>query len=107
MTRDPAFELGKRERQIMDIVYRRGRATASEVLADLPDPPDLFHRARNAPLPRGQGPSAPRAGGARYVYLRDLAEEGGSRLRAVASRQDLFRRLGQQPRSPLCSSRSR
>lgn len=31
--------LGRRERQIMDIVYRRGRATAAEVLADLPDPP--------------------------------------------------------------------
>ncbi|TMQ65710.1 MAG: BlaI/MecI/CopY family transcriptional regulator [Candidatus Eisenbacteria bacterium] len=32
-------ELGRRERQIMDIVIRRGRATAAEVLADLPDPP--------------------------------------------------------------------
>ena len=32
-------ELGKRERQIMEIIYRRGRATASEVLADLPDSP--------------------------------------------------------------------
>ena len=32
-------ELGRRERQIMEIVFRRGRATAGEVLADLPDPP--------------------------------------------------------------------
>src|SRR5262249_57803090 len=32
-------ELGRRERQIMDIVIRRGRATVAEVLADLPDPP--------------------------------------------------------------------
>jgi hypothetical protein len=31
--------LGRRERQIMDIVLQRGRATAAEVLADLPDPP--------------------------------------------------------------------
>jgi predicted transcriptional regulator len=31
--------LGRRERQIMDIVIRRGRATAAQVLADLPDPP--------------------------------------------------------------------
>jgi predicted transcriptional regulator len=29
----------RRERQIMDIVYRRGRASAAEVRADLPDPP--------------------------------------------------------------------
>jgi predicted transcriptional regulator len=31
--------LGRRERQIMDSVLQRGRATAAEVLADLPDPP--------------------------------------------------------------------
>jgi predicted transcriptional regulator len=28
--------LSKRERQIMDILFRRGRATAAEVMADLP-----------------------------------------------------------------------
>jgi BlaI family transcriptional regulator, penicillinase repressor len=32
-------DLGRRERQIMDILFRRGQATAAEVLADLPDPP--------------------------------------------------------------------
>jgi predicted transcriptional regulator len=32
-------QLGRRERQIMEIVHRRGRANAAEVLADLPDPP--------------------------------------------------------------------
>src|SRR5262245_18265844 len=30
-----AHELSRRERQIMDILYRRGRATASEVMGDL------------------------------------------------------------------------
>src|SRR5437763_14400001 len=35
----PAEQLSRRERQIMDIVYRRGRATAAEVLTELPDPP--------------------------------------------------------------------
>ena len=28
--------LSRRERQIMDILFRRGRATAAEVMADLP-----------------------------------------------------------------------
>jgi BlaI family penicillinase repressor len=36
---NPLSDLGRRERQIMDILHRRGRATAAEVLADLPDPP--------------------------------------------------------------------
>ena len=31
--------LGSRERQIMDIVFQRGRATAADVHKDLPDPP--------------------------------------------------------------------
>ena len=31
--------LSRRERQIMEIVYRRGEATASEILEELDDPP--------------------------------------------------------------------
>ena len=31
--------LSRRERQIMDIIYQRGRATVAEVMEDLPDPP--------------------------------------------------------------------
>lgn len=33
--RRPAAALAKREREILDVLYRRGRATASEVLEDL------------------------------------------------------------------------
>jgi predicted transcriptional regulator len=36
---DSLADLGRRERQIMDVLFRRGQATAAEVLADLPDPP--------------------------------------------------------------------
>ncbi|HXT52841.1 MAG TPA: BlaI/MecI/CopY family transcriptional regulator [Thermoanaerobaculia bacterium] len=36
---DTLDDLGRRERQIMDILFRRGQATAAEVLGDLPDPP--------------------------------------------------------------------
>ena len=31
--------LSRRERQIMDVIYRRERASAADVLSDLPDPP--------------------------------------------------------------------
>jgi predicted transcriptional regulator len=31
--------LSKREQQIMDAVYRLGRATANEILSNIPDPP--------------------------------------------------------------------
>ena len=32
-------ELSKRERQIMDVIYRKGSASVKEVLGGLPDPP--------------------------------------------------------------------
>jgi predicted transcriptional regulator len=34
-----ASQLSKRQRQIMDVIYARGEATISQVLAGLPDPP--------------------------------------------------------------------
>lgn len=33
------LDLSSRERQIMEILFRRGRATVSEIRDDLPDPP--------------------------------------------------------------------
>jgi BlaI family penicillinase repressor len=32
-------KLSRRERQIMDVLYRLGRATAAEILENLPEPP--------------------------------------------------------------------
>jgi predicted transcriptional regulator len=32
-------QLSKRERQIMDVIFARGEATISQVLAEVPDPP--------------------------------------------------------------------
>lgn len=34
-----ATPLAKRERQVMDILYRRQEATVAEIMAELPDPP--------------------------------------------------------------------
>ncbi len=39
MAQPPPDRLSRRERQIMDILYERGRATAADVLEALPDPP--------------------------------------------------------------------
>ena len=37
--RQPHLDLSRRERQIVDILYTQGRATAAEVQSALPDPP--------------------------------------------------------------------
>jgi predicted transcriptional regulator len=39
MTETPATGLSRRERQIMDVIYALGGATAVEVLRSMPDPP--------------------------------------------------------------------
>ncbi len=39
METDENFSYSKRERQIMDVVYRLGQATAAEIHEGLPDPP--------------------------------------------------------------------
>lgn len=39
MTKNAQWELGRRERQIMDIVYKLGRASVTQVQSEMPDPP--------------------------------------------------------------------
>src|SRR5262245_6450601 len=39
MKKPSHVNLSRRERQIMDVLYRRGRATAAEVRKEMPDPP--------------------------------------------------------------------
>jgi len=69
MGKDPASDLGKRERQIMEIVYRRGRATASDVLADLADPPTYSTVRAMLRYLEDKGHLRHEQEGPRYVYL--------------------------------------
>jgi predicted transcriptional regulator len=69
MGKNPGSDLGKRERQIMEIVYRRGRATASEVLADLADPPTYSTVRAMLRYLEDKGHLRHEQEGPRYVYL--------------------------------------
>ena len=62
-------QLGRRERQIMEIIYRRGRANAAEVLADLPDPPTYTAVRGMLRLLESKGHLRHEQEGARYVYF--------------------------------------
>ncbi|HEY0025421.1 MAG TPA: BlaI/MecI/CopY family transcriptional regulator [Longimicrobium sp.] len=62
-------ELSRRERQIMDIVYRRGKATAADVLDDLPDPPTYSAVRAALRLLEEKGLLNHDMDGKRYVYL--------------------------------------
>jgi len=69
MGKNPGSDLGKRERQIMEIVYRRGRATASDVLADLADPPTYSTVRAMLRYLEDKGQLRHEQEGPRYVYL--------------------------------------
>jgi BlaI family transcriptional regulator, penicillinase repressor len=62
-------QLGRRERQIMEIIYRRGRANAAEVLADIPDPPTYTAVRGMLRLLESKGHLRHEQEGARYVYF--------------------------------------
>ena len=62
-------ELGRRERQIMDVVHRRGRASANEVLEDLADPPSYSAVRGMLRLLEEKGSIRHEWDGPRYVYL--------------------------------------
>src|SRR5438270_12274062 len=69
MRRSSLAQLSRRERQIMEIVYRAGRATASEVLARLPDPPSYSAVRALLRILEDKGHLRHEVSGPRYVYL--------------------------------------
>ena len=64
-----AAQLSRRERQIMDVIYRRGRATAAEVLDDIPDPPSYSAVRAMLRLLEEKGHVRHEQDGPRYVFL--------------------------------------
>jgi predicted transcriptional regulator len=60
--------LARRERQIMDILYRRGRATASEVMADLSGNPSYSTVRTQLRVMEEKGHVRHEEEGLRYVY---------------------------------------
>jgi len=61
-------KLSRRERQIMDILYRRGQATAGEVQTALDDPPTYSTVRTLLRVLKDKGHVQQKADGPRYVY---------------------------------------
>jgi BlaI family transcriptional regulator, penicillinase repressor len=65
--------LTKRERQIMDVLYRTGRATAADVLAALPGTPHYSTVRTQLRVLEEKGHVRHESDGVRYVYVPTLA----------------------------------
>jgi BlaI family penicillinase repressor len=69
MTKPPHAALTKRERQIVDALYRRGRATAAEIMSDLPGAPSYSTVRTQLRVLEAKGHVRHEEQGLRYVYM--------------------------------------
>ena len=85
MSRSSAQTLSRREREIMDIVYARGEASAAEVHANLADPPSYSAVRALLAILVGKGHLKHRSDQGRYIYAptRRRSQVGRSALRRV------------------------
>ena len=75
MAKNPHSDLSRRERQIMDLVYRLREATASEVQADLPDAPSYSAVRAHLRILEEKGHLKHHQDGPRYVFLPTVSRE--------------------------------
>ena len=81
--------LSRRERQIMDIVYRRGQATAAQILAEMSDPPSYSAIRALLRILVDKQHLQHRADGPRYVYA-PIVSRNKARSAALAGVVDNF-----------------
>jgi predicted transcriptional regulator len=87
MRKDTHRNLSRRERQIMDILYQRGRASASEIHQALPDRPSYSAVRAKLRVLEEKGHVRHEEQALRYVYVPTLARDTARRsaLRHVVS----------------------
>jgi predicted transcriptional regulator len=79
LTTKALTNLSRRERQIMDAVYRLGRSTATDVLAQIPEPPSYSAVRAMLRVLENKGHLRHVLEGKSYVYYPTLARTRASR----------------------------
>ena len=79
----PVPSLSRRERQVLDVLHRLGRASAADVREALPDPPSDSAVRTHLRILEEKGHARHEQDGPRYVYLPvvESEEAGRSALR--------------------------
>ena len=76
---EPRSQLSRRERQIMDAIYRLGSATAQDVRENIPDPPSYSAVRALLRVLEEKGHVTHRQDGPRYVYRPTVPRERAQR----------------------------
>ena len=79
MTKPSNPQLSRREREVMDVLYRLGEATVAEVMEELVDPPTYSAVRSVVRILENKGHIAHREDGPRYVYAPAVKREKARR----------------------------
>jgi predicted transcriptional regulator len=71
----PKDKFSRREREIMEALYKLGEATAAQILAEIPDAPTYTAIRTHLTILERKGHIRHRSEGARYVYQPLVARE--------------------------------
>jgi predicted transcriptional regulator len=106
MTTSAHRDLSRRERQILDILYQHGRATAAEVQAALPEPPSYSAVRALLRILEEKGHVRHEQDGPRYVYLPTVGRDNAKRSALRHILQTFFDGSAEQAISALLDESS-
>jgi predicted transcriptional regulator len=101
MREAPHHDLSRRERQIVDILYAQGRATAAEVQSALPDPPSYSAVRALLRILEDKGHVRHEQDGPRYVYLPTVGPDRAKKTALRHVLQTFFNGSAEQALSAL------
>ena len=99
-------DLSRRERQILDILYQRGQATAAEVQSALPEPPSYSAVRALLRILEEKGHVRHEQDGPRYVYLPTMPRDNAQRSAMRHMLQTFFDGSAEQAISALLDDAS-
>jgi predicted transcriptional regulator len=107
MTKRTHSDLSRRERQIIDILYSNGRATAAEVQLLLPEPPSYSAVRAMLRILEEKGHVRHETDGPRYVYAPTIARDNAKRSALRHMLQTFFDGSAEQAISALLDDTSK
>ena len=105
-TRSALINLSRRERQIIDALFKLGRASAAEVRAELPDAPSYSAVRALLRILEDKGHVRHEQDGPRYVYMPTVGRENAKRSALRHMVQTFFEGSTAQAISALLDSSS-
>lgn len=106
MPRSVLLDLSRRERQIVDALFRLGRGSAAEVRSELPEPPSYSAVRALLRILEEKGHVRHEQDGPRYVYMPTVARDNAKRSAMRHLVQTFFEGSASQAISALLDSSS-